>query len=180
MEKNKEKKRRLPPPGWHTVRISLAVFVTLAVLSWFREYNPFYAAIAAVICTKPDLMSSHRIGIQRIVGTVVGGAVGLGAMYLFESIGSAWEPYLLPLFVFLIIYFCKIIGIEGSSTIGCVVLLSVVIMHKPEGMQAYHYVLNRLVETGVGVLAAILVNGVSDLVRCRLRRAGPAETLPRP
>ena len=178
-ETTHKKKFRLPPPGWHAVRISLAVFVALAVLSWFEEYNPFYAAIAAVVCTKPDLKSSHQMGVRRILGTMAGGAVGLGAMLLFEKTGSAWEPYLLPVFVFVIIYLCKLIGLNESASIGCIVLLSVVIMHKPEGMQAYHYVLNRLIETGVGVLAAVLVNFAFDFAKFLLRRRhpGPADPL---
>ena len=45
-------------------------------------------------------------------------------------------------------------------------------------MQAYHYVLNRLIETGVGVLAAVAVNFVFDFAKFLLRRpSGPADPL---
>ena len=156
-------KPHLPPPGLHAVLICAGLFVTLLLfyfVPWLKDLygGAFYAGIATIICLKPDLKSSHQMGVRRIAGTFVGGAVGMGAMVLFAVIGAAWEPFLIPVFALAILWLCRVIGIRESAQIGCIVLLSVLIMHKPEGMAAYHYVLCRIVETVVGVLVAVLVN----------------------
>ncbi|WP_267907454.1 aromatic acid exporter family protein [Anaerococcus obesiensis] len=68
---------KLKKPGQRIFKTALAVFLSFT-FSHFRSANalPFYSAIAAIICTKNDVNGSIDIGLNRILGTCIGGFVG--------------------------------------------------------------------------------------------------------
>ena len=55
-----------------------------------------------------------------------------------------------------VIWLCNLIGRASSSSLGCVVLSVVLINHG--GSERYLYFLSRVVETVVGIVAAVTVN----------------------
>ena len=65
-------------PGLRIVKTFIAVSLAMLISS-FRpgEGLPFYSAIAAIICLKSDVEGSREIGINRVIGTMLGGLCGL-------------------------------------------------------------------------------------------------------
>ena len=149
---------KLPPMGMRTIKTAVAVMLCMLIFKIPHTGDPFYAAITAVICMKPTVKSSLQVGWQRIVGTFAGGLVGLGAMLLFEQIGYSLDFLIIPLFLMVVIYICVLLKLTDSITMACILVLSVTIMHKPEGMHSYIYVLNRIIETGIGIGIAVAIN----------------------
>ena len=65
---------------------------------------PFYSAIAAVICLQPEIKSTFRIGLNRTIGTLIGGFTGMFVLFLIRGI----ELEAHPVFAYMLISFCII------------------------------------------------------------------------
>lgn len=148
-------------PGLRIVKTFIAV--TLAMLiSSFRpgEGLPFYSAIAAIICLKSDVEGSREIGINRVIGTMLGGLCGLlyllivPANYLPRSV----ELILISLLASIIIWVMAMAGKPKAISIMAIVFLSITINHGNEGNLPFLFAFNRTFDTMVGVIMAIVVN----------------------
>ena len=166
-------KRKLPKIDAQCIKIAIAVLICLAAFELIQLDNAFYAAIAAVICLKPTMEGSAKAGKNRIIGTMIGGGAGFLAAFLFETIGYRFTTILIPVFILGVIYLCVLLHMRDSFTIACVVILSVLIMHKPEGMNVYVYIITRILETVFGVLVAMGINFAGFLIQRRREKSGP-------
>lgn len=155
-------------PGLRIVKTFIAV--TLAMLiSSFRpgEGLPFYSAIAAIICLKSDVEGSREIGINRVIGTILGGLCGLlyllivPANYLPRSV----ELILISLLASIIIWVMAMAGKPKAISIMAIVFLSITINHGNEGNLPFLFAFNRTFDTMVGVIMAIVVNWTDFEIR---------------
>ena len=162
-------KRELPKIGMRMVKTAVAVVICffLFLPFWVRvplgEYDPlkdvgpFYACIAAIICMQSSVEQSVRQGVSRLIGTAIGGGVGLLVLLVDDLLEI---PLLTGLIlgggVVLVIWLCNVIHRPSACSIGCVVLCVVMINHS--GTERYLYTLARMGETAVGIVVAILVN----------------------
>ena len=64
---------------------------------------------------------------------------------------------ILPLGVLLLITACNMLGIRESSSICCIVFLANTANFKPIP-EALPYVCNRVIDTTIGIIVAVLVN----------------------
>ena len=139
------------------VAVTLCYFIFLPIWNPAGEVGPFYACIAAAICMQDSVEKSFRQGVSRTIGTLIGGAVGLVILVLDDWANSAvLLGLLLGLGCVAVIWLCNLIGRASSSSLGCVVLSVVLINHG--GSERYLYFLSRVVETVVGIVAAVTVN----------------------
>ena len=86
---------KLKKPGQRIFKTALAVFLSFT-FSHFRSADalPFYSAIAAIICTKNDVNESIEIGLNRILGTFIGGFVGfLYLLFVKKNLTNEIENY---------------------------------------------------------------------------------------
>ncbi len=148
-------------PGMRNIKTAVAVtlcyFIFLPIWNPAGEVGPFYACIAAAICMQDSVEKSFRQGVSRTIGTLIGGAVGLVILVLDDWANSAvLLGLLLGLGCVAVIWLCNLIGRASSSSLGCVVLSVVLINHG--GSERYLYFLSRVVETVVGIVAAVTVN----------------------
>ena len=148
-------------PGMRNIKTAVAVmvcyFLFLPVWDPSGEVGPFYACIASVICMQDSVEKSFRQGISRTIGTLLGGATGLIILFLDDQADSRiLLGLLLGLGCVAVIWMCNLIGRASSSSLGCVVLSVVLINHG--GGERYIYFLSRVVETMVGIAAAVAVN----------------------
>ena len=68
----------LPSLGMRNIKTVLAVFICVMVFALMGpEFNPLFAAIAAVRTMGPSIENSIETGWNRILGTIFGGAAGL-------------------------------------------------------------------------------------------------------
>ena len=150
-------------PGQRIFKTSLAVFLAFT-LSHFRSAHalPFYSAIAAIICTKNDVNGSINIGLNRILGTFIGGFVGfLYLLFVKKNLTNEIEEYfLLSVIMAFLIWLVSSFEKPNAISIMCIVLASVSINHAGEDFGAIDFAVNRVLDTLVGVLVAILINSI--------------------
>lgn len=146
------KKLELPHIGSRNIKTALSVLVCLVFWP-----NSLFAAIAAVICVQDTVENSLNIGINRLVGTLLGGI--LGVIFLYITNGLHLQnvlPLVVSIGVSLIIYICNLIKKPSACSISSITLMSILVS------QSYNdplvYSIQRTVETAFGVIVAILIN----------------------
>lgn len=143
--------------------IKTAIAATLcALVYYFFDRSPAFACIGAIFGMGSDYEMSKLHGGNRFFGTLVGGFIGMGlfAIYaeLFPDGSNRWV--LIPLTfigVVLLILACQCIWVGGIQPGG--VVLCIILFNTP--VETYiSYALNRILDTGIGVLAAFFVNAM--------------------
>lgn len=142
-----------------SLRIGISVFFCVYILKVKFNVEPFYAAIAAVSCLQGDLKNSLKIGIQRCIGTVLGGVVGLGFIYFFgNDIHTLIHSFAIALGLAIIIFSCNyLIKMPGSNTIACIVFLAIA-TNIMTGKDPYFWAIRRVITTTLGVIICLSVN----------------------
>lgn len=69
------------------IKAAVSVFICCLIYLFFDIGTgvPFYSAIAAVICIQPEIKSTFRIGLNRTIGTLIGGFTGMLILFLIRS-----------------------------------------------------------------------------------------------
>lgn len=145
--------------GTRTVKSALAAMLC-AMLYFPFGRNPTFACIGAIFGTGCGMRDGWLYGGNRLIGTVIGGVVGmlLYAFYLqfYPAGGHHW--LLFPLLfagVVVLILACQIFHWPGGIQPGGVVLCIILFNTPVETFVAYS--LNRMLDTGIGVLVALLL-----------------------
>lgn len=144
--------------GMRNTKTAVSVFICLLIFEIVNRENSFYACIAAVICMQATVDNSLKSGISRIVGTVIGGFLGvvlfaIGETYMIEQLFII----LIPIGIIILIETCVSLGKKGSVSICCVVYLSIMINHRYEG-DYFWYAVNRVLDTSIGIIVAVIIN----------------------
>lgn len=76
------------------IKAAVSVFICCLIYLFFNIGTgaPFYSAIAAVICVQPEIRSTFRIGLNRTVGTLIGGFTGMAVLFLIRGISLESSP----------------------------------------------------------------------------------------
>jgi len=148
------------PPGLRIIKTFVAVTMAM-LISAHRPGDglPFYSAIAAIICLKSDVEGSREIGVNRIIGTFLGGFCGLIYLLLVpaNSLPKNLEILLISFIASFIIWIMALANKPKAISIMAIVFLSITINHGTDTMP-FLFALNRTLDTMVGVISAIIVN----------------------
>lgn len=131
-----------------------------ALIYFFLDRSPAFACIGAIFGMGSDLETSKLHGGNRVFGTVIGGLLGIVMfrIYLiFHPDGG--RSLLLVLLTFigvvLLILLCQVFWVGGVQPGG--VVLSILLFNTP--VDSYvSYALNRILDTAIGVIVALVVN----------------------
>lgn len=147
--------------GMRNIKTATAAALCALVYSFF-DHSPAFACIGAIFGMGSSLENSKLNGGNRFFGTIIGGLIGM-ALFRFHLIfypegGITW--LLIPL-VFIgtvvLILLCQTFWVGGIQPGG--VVLCIVLFNTP--VESYvSYALFRMFDTGVGVLAALVVNSL--------------------
>lgn len=144
--------------------IKTAAAATLcAVLYYLVDRNPTFACIGAIFGLGSDMENSRLNGGNRFYGTVIGGFLGmlLFRLYICFYPEGGHHPLLLVLVfigVVLLIIACQLFRWPGGIQPGGVVLC-IILFNTP--VDTYiSYSINRMIDTGLGVIVALLINRV--------------------
>lgn len=144
--------------GMRNIKTALSVFLCLLIFEAIHRENSFYACIAAVICMQPTLDNTFKKGFSRIIGTAIGGIIGIILLVISEIyIKEGAFIFLIPIGIIILIKICVAIGQKDSVSICCVVYLGIMITHRYEG-DYFWYTLNRVIDTSIGIIIAVIVN----------------------
>ncbi len=168
MSEQKEKKK-LPIPGQRIVRSSVAVACCF-IIYYLRGQQgiPFYSALAVLQCIQPYTDSTKNMGKKRTTGTLIGAFWGLVMLLILIAVSggkmedmhvSILQYLLISIFTGIVLYSTVLLDCTNSSYFSCVVFLSITVNHITDE-NPFLFVLNRVVDTMIGVVLAILINKI--------------------
>ncbi len=146
--------------GMRNIKTAFAAALVALVYLLF-DRNPTFACIGAVFGMGYDMSSSWLGGGNRLFGTIFGGLIGMALFSIYIQIypQGGFEPLmLLMLFigVILLILVSIVFNWPGAIQPGGV-MLCILLFNQPVDTYVA-YSLNRIFDTGVGVVFAMLVN----------------------
>ncbi len=146
--------------GMRNIKTALAA--TLCALIYFPfGRNPTFACIGAIFGTGNDMGNSWLSGGNRLFGTVIGGVIGMLLFRLYMIFYPSGETHLLMLlFIFVGVILLILTSLyfkwPGAIQPGGVVLAIILFNTPPEHYISYS--LNRMLDTAIGVVIALLIN----------------------
>ena len=151
--------RRRPTVGMRTIKTATAAAIC-ALIYYFLDRSPAFACIGAIFGLGTSMEHSKLNGGNRLFGTAIGGVLGmvLFRIYLFFH-PEGGRSLLLVALVFigtiLLIVLCQMFWVGGVQPGG--VVLCILLFNTP--VDTYiSYALNRIFDTGVGVVVALFIN----------------------
>ena len=148
--------------GMRNVKTALAA--TLCALLYFPFHrNPTFACIGAIFGMGSDMQNSRLNGGNRLFGTIFGGLIGifLYFIYIYFYPEGGIQPLLFVLLfigVIFLVLVCQLFVWPGAIQPAGVVLC-IILFNTP--VDSYiQYSLNRIFDTAIGVVIALIVNMV--------------------
>lgn len=152
----------LPPLGMRIIKSSIGVFLCFVI--YFlrgKQGIPFYSALAVLWCIQPYTKNTFTNALQRTIGTGIGAVYGLIVILLeieWLKLGDSLLHFLMiSLFIIPVIYTTVLANRKNASYFSCVVYLSIVVNHLGDA-NPYLFVLDRVCDTMIGILLALVLN----------------------
>ena len=165
-------KFRLPTVGLRTLKTAVAVMISYLLfvplelwqggesLGMLAHLGPAYACIACIICMQSSMGQSIELGLSRLVGVAVGGALGIlvltAEVFLTHPLLKA---LLLGVACVAGVWVCMLIRRPAACVMACIVPC-VIVINETTGADRYYYAAARILETVVGVAVALGVNAL--------------------
>ena len=145
--------------GKRNIKTALAAAIC-AFVYYFFDRSPAFACIGAIFGMGRDWEDSKLNGGNRFFGTIIGGLIGL-VLFRFYLIfyPHGGHTLLLTVLVFvgtvILVLLCQMFWVGGVQPGG--VVLCIILFNTPVDTYV-SYALNRMFDTGIGVLVALLIN----------------------
>lgn len=159
----------IPGLGLRSLKTAFSCLLTALLYAFLPSRNPTFACIGAIFGMGSDMGESRLNGGNRFFGTIIGGFIGLALYALEHAIfpeGSYWLRLpLIAVGVVLLVVLCVLFHWPGGVQPGGVVLCIILFNTPPHH---FDYAIDRMIDTGVGVLISLAVNWL--LPRDRLEK----------
>ena len=147
--------------GMRNVKTAIAATVCALIYFFIGKRNPTFACIGAVFGLGSDMGNSWLNGGNRLFGTIFGGLLGMGlfSIYIYFYPAGGFYPLLLLLLfigVVLLILVSQFFQWPGAIQPGGV-MLCILLFNQPVDTYVT-YSLNRIFDTGIGVVIALIIN----------------------
>lgn len=118
---------------------------------------PIYALLAAVIVTDLSPFQTRKLGLRRLMATVVGAAWG-------AMLGQMLKPNAIVVGTGILVamLICHFVHADDSAKVAGYISGIVIVAH---GTNPWSYALLRLTETALGILVAWVISCVPILIR---------------
>ncbi|MCL2222055.1 MAG: aromatic acid exporter family protein [Oscillospiraceae bacterium] len=155
--------------GMRVVKTIAAVAICL-LIAWLmgsRDSLPI-AAIAAIVTMQATGTETVKIGVFRVLGTIIGGIFGILAVL----IGLSMPEYAQGLFIVVIpimllfnFYICNLLNMKDACSISCVVTIIVgsQILVEASFGESLAFTFIRVRDTLIGVSIATIINMLPKL-----------------
>lgn len=145
--------------GWRTIKTAVSAML-VAIVYCLIGRNPAFACIGVIFGMGVDMQDSIKNGGNRLFGTLIGGLLSIVVFWIYllfypQGGHSVFLAVLLGFATVVLILLCQYFwpgGVQPGGVVLCIVLFSTPI-------ETYmSYALNRIFDTAIGVIAALLVN----------------------
>lgn len=143
--------------GKRTLKTALAVLICLLLDFATGHGMPINACIAAILTMQASQRESFHAGRTRLLGTAIGGAIGLAMLGLYSLLPNPVVKIVLAtLGVMLAISISCIIHNQDAAALTAIVVLGITLQQGADN--TVEIALWQVGETAVGVVVAVLVN----------------------
>lgn len=140
--------------GMRIIKTVIAVFLC-GLLAFLRDKSALYSMFAALFCIQKSTGKTIESSLNRVLGTLVGGVVGVLAVYSMDTLNilhiDLLRYLLLSLLLIPVIEFALFIKKPEIAGMACMVVMCLVV---DPGDKPAVYSIERLFETSVGVVLA--------------------------
>ena len=153
-----EKKRRLPPVGFRTIKTIISATLIAIIYSFF-DRSACFACIGAVFGMGNRFNGGLTAGGNRFIGTLIGGLVSLPFYLLYHEYSELIPQWVyLSVGLLLLMYICQLTHAYGGVQPGAVVFF--VVIYTVADPAHFGYVFARILDTGIGVAFSLLISWV--------------------
>ena len=142
-----------------SLRAAVAAGLALIAAQLLRLQHPLYAMISAVIVTDLKAAQTPKLALPRLAGTLVGSAIGAVISTLLPA--GAWAAVF---GIFAAMFASHLLYLQGAARVGGYVCGIVLLDH---GDSPWSYALFRMIETALGIVAAMGVSVVPKLLKSK-------------
>lgn len=149
----------LPSVGLRNIKTALSASLC-ALIYHFFDRNPTFSCIGAIFGMGANMENSRLHGGNRFFGTLIGGFLGMGLFHIYLMFYPDGESRLM-LVPLLFIGVVILIVLSQFFWVGAIqpggVVLCIILFNTP--VDTYiAYSLDRMFDTGTGVLMSLLIN----------------------
>lgn len=157
--------RKIPKIGLRIIKSAVAIALCF-IVDFLRNGQGivFYSQLSALWCMQVYRTNTRKNAIQRTIGTSIGAAYGLifllvnRHLYVPKMYEGVISAITISLMIIVVLYTTVLIKKKQASYFSCVVFLSIVVNHIGDA-NPYMFVLNRFLDTLIGILIGVCVNG---------------------
>ena len=142
-----------------SLRAAVAAGLALIAAQLLRLQHPLYAMISAVIVTDLKAAQTPKLALPRLAGTLVGSAIGAVISTLLPA--GAWAAVF---GIFAAMFASHLLYLQGAARVAGYVCGIVLLDH---GDSPWSYALFRMIETALGIVAAMGVSVVPKLLKSK-------------
>lgn len=139
-----------------SIRPALSAGIAVAISQFLGLQFPIYALIAAVIVSDLSPSKTRQLGGMRLLGTLLGAVIGAAVSYFLPQ--GTW---VLGFGVLAAMFLSRLLRLEGAAKVTGYVCGIVVLTHSDN---PWPCALDRVVETILGIVVALLLSYVPTLV----------------
>ncbi|HBR09194.1 MAG TPA: hypothetical protein DD735_09925 [Clostridiales bacterium] len=149
--------------GLRIIKTVIAVYIC-AIIGYLRGgVSIVFSMITVIICMQSTKDKSLLFAFNRIIGTIIGGALGAICLFFSQLSGVINNlPFYYLIIALMLIPLMEItllIRKPSTTAFSCIVFLSVTVMRIGDA-SALEYAANRTLETLIGIVVALLVNWI--------------------
>ena len=158
IQKNR-KTPKIPFPGMRNLKTAFGAVLCFVLYELIGRPGVMLAMLAVFICMQDSVDKSLLAGKDRIIGTLLGGTFGMliGFFHVAEMSLLVFGG-LIFLVIVLVIFICSLLRMGEPIIIGLVTFLFIAFELRVSDVAPFLHALERTLDTGIGVVVAVLIN----------------------